>query len=207
MLLANDLSYQRNGIEIFKDVNISLNANKIIHIKGRNGIGKTTLIKTLTNMITPTKGEIYWNGKNVKKNYYDFFNNLTFIMDLHTSKKDMTVKENIFFWMKLFSSNIKLNELDSMLNLLALNSKKNILTNFLSTGEIKKLELCRLIIEEKKLWILDEPYLGIDEKTIEIINETFKNHIQNGGMIIFSSHFNPELQNMDSVQLENYANN
>ena len=119
----------------------------------------------------------------------------------------MTVKENIFFWMKLFSSNIKLNELDSMLNLLALNSKKNILTNFLSTGEIKKLELCRLIIEEKKLWILDEPYLGIDEKTIEIINETFKNHIQNGGMIIFSSHFNPELQNMDSVQLENYANN
>ena len=44
MLLANDLSYQRNGIEVFKDVNISLNANKIIHIKGRNGIGKTTLI-------------------------------------------------------------------------------------------------------------------------------------------------------------------
>ena len=42
---------------------------------------------------------------------------------------------------------------------------------------------------------------------IDLINETFRNHIANGGMIIFSSHNNPELQNMETIQLENYVNN
>ena len=87
-----------------------------------------------------------------------------------------------------------------------LDNYKKTQVNFLSKGEIKKLELCRLIIEQKKLWILDEPYVGLDDSTISLINETFKNHVENNGMIIFSSHYNPELQNLEIVQLENYAN-
>ena len=67
MLLANNLSFQRNGKSIFNNLNISLSPKKIIHIHGRNGIGKTTLIKILANMILPTTGEIYWNGKSIKK--------------------------------------------------------------------------------------------------------------------------------------------
>jgi heme exporter protein A len=88
-----------------------------------------------------------------------------------------------------------------------LDKYKNIQVNFLSKGEIRKLELFRLVIEQKKLWILDEPYDGLDESTNELINETFKNHVQKDGMIFFSSHHYPELQNMDTINLENYANN
>ena len=207
MLLANNLSFQRNNKEIFKNLNISLTPKKIIHLRGRNGIGKTTLIKILTNMLLPSSGEIYWNGKNIKKNLNEFFSNLTYIMDTPTSKIEMTVIENIRFWKKLFSSLIKLKEIDAIINLLSLEDYKNTKVNYLSTGEIKKLELCRLVIEQKKLWILDEPYVGLDELMINLINETFKNHIANGGMIIFSSHSNPELQNMETIQLENYTNN
>ena len=207
MLLANNLSFQRNNKKIFSELNISLSPKKIIHLRGRNGIGKTTLIKILTNMLLPSSGEIYWNGKNIKKNLNEFFSNLTYIMDTQTSKIEMTVMENIKFWKKLFSSPIKLKEIDEIINLLLLEDYKNTKVNYLSTGEIKKLELCRLVIEQKKLWILDEPYVGLDELMINIINETFKNHIANGGMIIFSSHSNPELQNMETIQLENYTNN
>ena len=207
MLLANNLSFQRNNKEIFKELNISLSPKKIIHLQGRNGIGKTTLIKILTNMLLPSSGEIYWNGKNIKKNLNEFFSNLTYIMDTQTSKIEMTVIENIRFWKKLFSSSIESKEIDAIFNLLLLENYKNTKVNYLSTGEIKKLELCRLVIEQKKLWILDEPYVGLDELTIDLINETFRNHTANGGMIIFSSHNNPELQNMETIQLENYANN
>ena len=207
MLLANNLSFQRNNKKIFSELNISLSPKKIIHLRGRNGIGKTTLIKILTNMLLPSSGEIYWNGKNIKKNLNEFFSNLTYIMDTPTSKIEMTVIENIRFWKKLFSSLIKLKEIDAIINLLSLEDYKNTKVNYLSTGEIKKLELCRLVIEQKKLWILDEPYVGLDELMINLINETFKNHIANGGMIIFSSHSNPELQNMETIQLENYTNN
>tara|TARA_Y100001970_G_C14048098_1_gene757411 strand:- start:402 stop:1025 length:624 start_codon:yes stop_codon:yes gene_type:complete len=207
MLLANNLSFNRNNRKIFDNLDIAIAPKKIIHIKGRNGIGKTTLIKILVNMIIPDTGEIYWNGKNIKKNISEYYDSLTYIMDKNTSKNEMTVIENINFWIKINSSEIKSNELDAILKFLLLEPYKNTQTNFLSAGEIKKLELCRLIIEEKKLWILDEPYVGLDESMKEIINETFNNHIDNNGMIIFSSHFNPELKNMDTLLLENYANN
>jgi len=188
-------------------MNISLPSKKIIHLKGRNGIGKTTLIKILVNMLFPTTGEIYWNGKNIKKNLYEFFSNLTYIMDIQTSKNELTISENIQFWMKLFSSSIKPKQLEGIFDLLSLDNYKNTQVNFLSKGEIRKLELFRLVIEQKKLWILDEPYVGLDESAYELINETFKNHIENNGMIFFSSHHYPELQNMDTINLENYANN
>ena len=207
MLLANNLSFKRGRKEIFHEINISLHPKKIIHLKGRNGIGKTTLIKILVNMLFPSTGEIYWNGKNIKKNLYEFFANLTYIMDIQTSKSELTVNENIRFWMKLFSSNIKSKQLEGIFDLLSLDKYKNTQVNFLSKGEIRKLELFRLVIEQKKLWILDEPYVGLDESTYELINGTFRNHIENNGMIFFSSHHRPELQNMDTINLENYANN
>jgi|ETN01SMinimDraft_1059929.scaffolds.fasta_scaffold33377_3 heme exporter protein A len=206
MLLANNLSFKRGRKEIFHEINISLHPKKIIHLKGRNGIGKTTLIKILVNILFPTKGEIYWNGKNIKKNLYEFFSNLTYIMDIQTSKNELTVSENVRFWMKLFSSNIKLKQLERIFDLLSLDKYKNTQVNFLSKGEVRKLELLRLVIEQKKLWILDEPYVGLDESTYELIDGTFKNHIENNGMIFFSSHHYPELHNMDTINLENYAN-
>ena len=207
MLLANNLSFERNNKLIFKELEISLHPKKIIHLQGPNGVGKTTLIKILINMLLPNTGEIYWNGKNIKKNILEYYKNLTFIMDSKTSKNELTVNENIKFWLMLFSSKITLNELEAIFNLLGLNEYKNTQVSYLSTGEIKKLELCRLVIEQKKLWILDEPYSGLDKQTSEIINETFKNHTDSGGMIIFSSHNNHELKNMEIIHLENYVNN
>ena len=144
---------------------------------------------------------------NTKKNLKEYLTNITYIMDTHTSKSEMTVSENIQYWIKLFTSPIKSNELDAIFNILALDNYKKTKVNYLSTGEIKKLELCRLVIEQKKLWILDEPYAGLDEFTTDLINETFRNHILNDGMIIFSSHYYPQLQNMETVNLENYADN
>ena len=204
MLLANNLSFERNGNMLFSNLDISVSSNKIVHISGRNGIGKTTLIKILANLLIPKTGEIFWNGKNIKKDIKEFFKNLTYLMDNQTSKEELTIEENTKFWIKLFSSKIKLRELESILNLLSLNKKSKVC--FLSKGEIRKLELCRLILEQKKLWIIDEPYSGLDNNSIELINETFKNHARSGGMIIFSSHYKPELTNMDTIELENYEN-
>ncbi len=204
MLLANNLSFTRNNKYIFSGLDLSVSPNKIIHITGRNGIGKTTLIKILANMLVPNTGEIYWNGKNIKKNLKDFFNNLTYIMDVQSSKEEMSVLENAIYWKKLFSSKIQENELNTIFKLLSLNKYSKV--SALSKGEIKKLELCRLVIEQKKFWLLDEPFSGLDKDSIALIRETFKNHIENNGMIIFSSHFNPEITNMNTINIENYAN-
>ncbi|MDC0056759.1 heme ABC exporter ATP-binding protein CcmA [Alphaproteobacteria bacterium] len=205
MLLANNISFYRNNSIIFKDVNLALPPQKIINITGANGIGKTTLLKILTHVLLPKKGSIFWNGKNIKKNLFDYYKDVTFIMDKQTSNINLSVIENIFFWKRLFSSMISKKEIDAILNLLSLSNYRNTLVNFLSNGETKKLELARLVIEQKKLWILDEPYIGLDIDAINLLNETFINHAKSGGMIIFSSHFIPDIPDLENLHLENYA--
>jgi len=205
MLLANNISFYRNNSIIFEDVSLALPPKKIINITGANGIGKTTLLKILTHVLIPEKGDIFWNGKNIKKNLFDYYKDVTFVMDKQTSNINLSVIENIFFWKKLFSSIISKKEIDAILDLLSLSSYRNILINFLSYGEIKKLELARLVIEQKKLWVLDEPYIGLDIETISLLNETFINHINSGGMIIFASHYVPNIPNLENLHLEDYA--
>ena len=206
MLIANSLSYKRKDRIIFNNLSISLGPKKIIQIRGRNGIGKTTLIKVLSNILVPIEGEIYWNGKNINKDISNYFNNFTLIMDINTSKKDMTVKENINFWIRLFRSKIELKEIDTILNSLGMSSYENIFVKHLSYGEVRRLELIRLIIEKKKLWIIDEPYLGLDNEMIQILNETFKRHAEQDGMILFSSHLSPQIPNIEQLEMIDYAN-
>jgi heme exporter protein A len=205
MLLANNISFKRNNINILKNINLTIAPKKIIHLTGNNGVGKTTLLKILTNVLEPHGGEVFWSGKNIKKNPFNFYKDLTFIMDKKTSHGSLTVYENMLFWRKLFSSKISFKEIDSILNLLSLDQCRNTQVNNLSYGEIKKLELSRLIIEQKKLWILDEPYIGLDTSSADLINHTLINHIELGGMIIFTSHISPAIRTLHTFDLTNYA--
>jgi heme exporter protein A len=204
MLLVNNIFYKRNNKQILNDISLTLSPQKIIHLTGNNGVGKTTLLKVLTNILEPEKGEIFWNGKNIKKNYFNFYKDITFIMDKETSSSSLTVNENVLFWKKIFSSPRKKNEIDSILDLLSLNKYKNTLTSYLSYGEKKKLESSRLIIEQKKLWILDDPYIGLDNSSINLMNQTIINHIELGGMVIFTSHLSPDIPNLETLFLDNH---
>ena len=126
-------------------------------------------------------------------------------MDSQTSNYNLSVSENIFFWRKIFNSSINDNQINSVLNVLMLEKYKDITVNKLSYGEIKKLELFRLVIERKKLWVMDEPYTGLDHSSVDILNETINNHLKLGGMVILSSHIKPEIRDLEYLNLENNA--
>ncbi len=202
MLLGNDISFRRATKVIFEDVNISASSGKIIFIKGRNGSGKTTFLKTILNILEPTTGEIYWMGEKIKKNIFDIYKATTFMMDQPSSSPDMTVKENLIFWKQLSLSKINYQEILKLITILELDKFLNKKTMYLSLGEVKKLELARLIIEQKKLWVLDEPYIGLDKNTTTLINDTFIDHTLNDGIIIFASHYEPEIKNMETISFD-----
>ena len=201
MLLVNNLRFERSGKVIFENINISASPGKIVFVKGNNGTGKTTLLKTLVNILEPNEGDIFWMGKKIKKNIFNFYQDTTLIMDKPTSSLSMTVIENINFWKKITSSKIKYEEIFKLLEMLRIDQYLKKQTMYLSLGEIKKLELTRLILEQKKLWILDEPYIGLDKNSMEIINETFIDHVSNNGIIIFSSNYEPHLKNLEIISL------
>ena len=201
MLLVNNLSFFRNDIKIFENLNLSITNNQIIQIKGRNGSGKTTFLEVLLNILEPKSGEIFWKGKNIKKNIFDFYNKTTFIMDHNTCTRKMTVLDNINFWSRLSSSKLTKDEIVLLLETFNIQKYQNTKTMYLSSGEIRKLELLRLILEQKKLWILDEPYNHLDDLSIEILNQTFIDHINKDGVILFTSHLKPSIDNLEVVDL------
>ena len=201
MLLINNLSFSRDGNIIFENLNLSLSKRSITQIRGKNGSGKTTLLNLVLNFLESKTGEIFWEGKNVNKNIFNFYNQTTFIMDHNTCTRRMTVLENINFWSGLSSSKLNKNEIVLLLETFNIEKYQNTKTMYLSSGEIKKLELLRLILEQKKLWILDEPYNHLDDLSIEILNQTFIDHINKDGIILFTSHLNPIIDNLQVVDL------
>ena len=197
MLLINNLSFFRDNNLIFENLNLSLSNGQITQIRGKNGSGKTTFLKVILNILISKTGEVFWEGKNINKNIFNFYNQVTFISDHSTSSRKLTVIDNINFWRGLASSNISDDDIFILLE--TFNLKKYIKTEtmYLSAGEIKKLELLRLILEKRKLWILDEPYNHLDDLSIEILNQTFVDHTNNNGIILFTSHYSPQIAKLD----------
>ena len=200
MLLINNLSFSRNETKIFENLNLSLKNKEVIQIKGRNGSGKTTFLKVMLNILEPNSGEIIWNGRNIKRNIFDFYNQTTFIMDDNTSTRELSVEDNINFWRGLSSSKLNNDEIFKLLNKLNIEKYHKTKVMYLSSGERKKLELIRLILEQKKLWVLDEPFNHLDDLSIEILNQTFLDHVNNNGMILFASHFDPMISNLETLE-------
>ena len=201
MLLINNLSFSRNDNIIFQNLNLSLSNRSITQIRGKNGSGKTTFINVILNFLESKTGEIFWEGKNIKKNIFNFYNKTTFIMDHNTCTRKMTVLDNINFWSRLSSSKLTKDEIVLLLETFNIQKYQNTKTMYLSSGEIRKLELLRLILEQKKLWILDEPYNHLDDLSIEILNQTFIDHINKDGVILFTSHLKPSIDNLEILDL------
>ena len=199
MLLINNLSFFRNNKKIFENLNLSLRNGSITQIRGKNGSGKTTLLQVILNILESETGEIFWEGKNIKKNIFNFYNETTFIMDHNTCTRKLSVMDNINFWRGLSSSKLTNNQILLLLETFNLQKYQNTKTMYLSSGEIKKLELLRLILEQKKLWILDEPYNHLDDLSIKILNQTFIDHKNKDGVILFTSHLNPNIDNLEVV--------
>ena len=201
MLLTKNISLFRADKIIFENINLSIGSGKILGLKGKNGSGKTSLIKTILCILEPTSGSIFWKGKNIEKNLYDFYNNVTYIADKTSSLKQLTINENIKKWKNIFLSKINNDQIEKILQTLKLDSYKNKKTNILSLGETKKLELLRLIIENKKIWILDEPFTNLDSEAIDVIKQTFEDHCKKEGSIIFSSHQNVQINTTEDLLL------
>ena len=201
MIIVKNLSVERLEKKIFEDINMSLTTGNITILKGKNGSGKTTLLKTILNIIEPSFGSIYWKGKLLKKNLYDFYNNVTYISDTTSSLKKLTLVDNINIWKKFFISNINDSQIEIALKTLKLDNYLDKKVGTLSFGETKKLEFLRLIIENKNVWVLDEPLSNLDEDSIELMKQTFEDHCAKEGSIIFSSHQNPGIYVTEEMQL------
>jgi len=173
---------------ILDDINLSIPKGKIIGLLGKNGTGKTTLIKLINDLLTPTSGEILINGK---KPGIDSKKIISYLPERTYLDKSMKVSQFIKFFEDFYSDFNKEKAIKLLKDLdLELNQK----ISHMSKGMQEKLQLILVMSREAQLYILDEPLGGVDPATRDYILDTILTNFNKGSSIIISTHLIADIE-------------
>ena len=188
LLEVKNLNKKFDNKKILKDINFSIDKGKIVGLLGKNGVGKSTLIKLINDLLTPTSGEILVNGNKVgveTKKIISYLPERTYL------NKQMKVSEVINFFEDFYddfdSKKAKklLKELD-----LDINQK---LTK-MSKGMQEKVQLVLVMSRKADLYVLDEPLGGVDPATRDYILDTILSNFDEGSSVIISTHLIADIE-------------
>lgn len=184
-------------VEIIKNISLEFETGKIYGLYGRNGSGKSVLMKLICGFLIPTKGKVLINGKdfNAKNEYPD---NLRAVIEKPSFFPELTGFENLKLLAKI-QNKISDEEIIKALDLVNLIDEKDKKYSKYSLGMKQKLAIAQAIMEDPSILILDEPFNGIEEKSVEKITKFLKEEAKNGKTIIFSTHIKEDLENLADI--------
>ncbi|MCI7332643.1 MAG: ABC transporter ATP-binding protein [Bacilli bacterium] len=184
-------------VEIIKNISLEFETGKIYGLYGRNGSGKSVLMKLICGFLIPTKGKVLINGKdfNAKNEYPD---NLRAVIEKPSFFPELTGFENLKLLAKI-QNKINDEEIIKALDLVNLIDEKDKKYSKYSLGMKQKLAIAQAIMEDPSILILDEPFNGIEEKSVEKITKFLKEEAKNGKTIIFSTHIKEDLENLADI--------
>ncbi len=190
ILNLKGISVEKNDVCILEDINLEIKQGDFLNIYGSNGAGKTTLLKLLSGLTEPSAGEIKFNND-------DFMDKVFILGHKNGIKLNLTVLENLQF----ISNDQDIKKIKSIIEKYELTSKMNILTKYLSHGQQKRVALMKAMINDYDVWLLDEPYSGLDQAGEEILDKILVDHIKNSGVAVITNH--KEIKK-EKINIKNY---
>lgn len=173
---------------VLKDVNLTIPRGKIIGLLGKNGTGKSTLIKLINDLLTPTSGKILVNGKDVgveSKKIISYLPERTYL------DKSMTVAQVIEYFDR-FYDNFDSEKARKLLKDLDLDTNQKL--SKMSKGMQEKVQLVLVMSRVAELYILDEPLGGVDPATRDYILDTILTNFSEGASVIISTHLISDIE-------------
>ena len=188
LLEIKNLSKSFDNKPILKDVNLKVTNGKIIGLLGKNGVGKTTLIKLINDLLVPTTGEILINGKRIgveTKKIISYLPERTYL------NKQMKVYEVIDYF-KDFYDNFDSEKAKKLLKDLDLDINQSL--SKMSKGMQEKVQLVLVMSRKADLYILDEPLGGVDPATRDYILDTILSNFNEDASVIISTHLISDIE-------------
>lgn len=189
MLEVSQLTAIRDERILFESLSFTIGAGELVQIEGRNGTGKTTLLRIVTGLGDRDTGEIFWNGENIESNRDAYHEDLLFLGHSTGVKRDLTAYENLRFYLSVHSKqSMSKEEIYSALVKVGLAGREDVPVAQLSAGQQRRVALARLWLSQHKLWILDEPLTAIDKQGVKVLESLFLSHAEKGGIVVLTTH-------------------
>lgn len=185
---CKNLSKTFDTKEVLKDINLTIPKGKIIGLLGKNGMGKSTLIKLINDLLVPTSGTVLINGK---KPGVESKKIISYLPERTYLDKSMTI-ENVIKYFEEFYSNFDKEKAISLLKDLNLDINQKI--SKMSKGMQEKLQLILVMSRDAELYILDEPLGGVDPATRDYILDTILSNFKDGASVIISTHLISDIE-------------
>lgn len=188
MLAVSGLAVERGDRMLFRDLAFELSGGELWHLHGHNGSGKTTLLRMLCGLILPTEGEIRWGGENIRELGEEFTANVVYIGHKNGIKGDLTGVENLRISSTLDGFPISDETAWEALERIGLRGHEDLPTKVLSQGQQRRVALARLLVNDAKLWVLDEPFVALDKAAVGLLQAVIRAHVARDGMVILTTH-------------------
>lgn len=200
MIEISKLQIQKNYQRIFSGFSITIFPSAVICIHGENGIGKTSLLRAISGIGT-FQGAIKYSGENILEMRETYYAVLAYLAHSHALDLELTVLENLRFYSKINKTE---NALESSLAVFELQPYKNIKIEELSQGFAKKVAFTRLLLSQKTVWLLDEPFANLDKVGKDRLIEMFRVRAMNKGIVIFTAQEKCSEDGIDNIYLRDY---
>ncbi|WP_255534613.1 cytochrome c biogenesis heme-transporting ATPase CcmA [Polynucleobacter sp. JS-Polo-80-F4] len=201
MLEARALCCVRGERRLFQDLNLTVSAGECLHVRGENGVGKTSLLRLLTGLSKPEAGEILWGGQSISKDASTYHRELLFLGHRDALKEDLTALENVQLYAALDGVALSDEKALSALWRFGLRGREHLTVNCLSAGQKRRVLMARMLTRQAKLWILDEPFNALDIHAMQALQGLIGEHIEQSGLVIFTSHQEVSLPSLRVLEL------
>jgi heme exporter protein A len=178
LLTVENLALSRGGRQLFDGVGFSVPPGGLLLLRGPNGAGKSSLLLALAGILRPAAGTLDWHADEPPK--------LHLLSHQPGVKSRLTLLENLGFWRAVNGSS----GIDPAVALeqVGLGDLGGLDAGYLSAGQTKRLALARLLVTERKLWLLDEPLAALDAEGDALVARLITSRLASGGAVIAATH-------------------
>jgi heme exporter protein A len=195
-LSAVNLTCRRGGRPVFSDLSFSLAAGEALVVTGRNGAGKSSLLRLIVGLLPPDSGHVSLDGGDAERSIGE---QAHYLGHLDAIKPSLTVEENLRFW-SAWLGPAETPPRDA-LQRIGLDTVADLPAAYLSAGQRRRLSLARLIAVHRPIWLLDEPGSALDSEGQLRLADLMTTHLNRGGLILAAAHGPIGLKEAQEIKL------
>jgi heme exporter protein A len=182
-LSAVNLACHRGGRDVFAGISFSVAGGELLAITGRNGAGKSSLLRTIVGLVRLTQGQLALEGGDSELTLAE---QAHYLGHLDALKPSLTVGENLRFWAGFLSQASA--AIEAPLKAVGLDALADLPAAYLSAGQRRRLSIARLLAVKRPIWLLDEPTSTLDALAQERLAGFMRAHLADGGLILAATH-------------------